>query len=103
MSMARLMNVFEQFLYKKYNLRENYCRNPTWDKKKNPGKRPWCYTDDIGAETHWEYCDIPACKTSAGTFRLGQHIGFDLSSKLLSNVYSFRKGQWHPHCINNWK
>jgi len=51
--------------YKKYNLRENYCRNPTWDKKKNPGKRPWCYTDDIGAETYWEYCDIPACKTSA--------------------------------------
>jgi len=55
--------------FKKYDLRENYCRNPSWKSGKTPGIRPWCYTDDIGAKGNddagWEYCDIPSCEISA--------------------------------------
>jgi len=46
--------------HKKYNLTENYCRNPSWKNKKNPGLRPWCYTNRDNP--YWEYCDVPACE-----------------------------------------
>jgi len=54
--------------FEEYDLRENYCRNPSWrtTDEDNAAIRPWCYTDDIGAETYWEYCDIPSCEISAG-------------------------------------
>jgi len=50
--------------FKKYDLRKNYCRNPSWASKKDPGIRPWCYTDEPGTRNgeYWEYCDIPTCK-----------------------------------------
>jgi len=38
---------------RKYQIEENYCRNPSG------GKGPWCYTTDN--EKRWEYC-LPKCQ-----------------------------------------
>jgi len=90
--------------YEKYDLRENYCRNPSWDSSKRPGIRPWCYTDDIGAETHWEYCDIPACKTSAEAKNQQRHqawIERREKSKRMLRARTEKTG-FNPSIRSNW-
>jgi len=49
--------IFQNNRYINYFVK-NYCRNPSWNHRTNPGLRPWCYAS---GDPYWEYCDIPAC------------------------------------------